>query len=341
MGPGARNDRLWGVLRFSCMTRPKLEPTRRDALATLAGAGVSSLVACERRQAQVTRGPELPVRPREVVQVIDAQPTVEGAGVHLRRSLGSRALPLLDPFLMLDEFHSDRPEDYAPGFPSHPHRGFETVTYMLDGAVEHRDSLGNHGHLGPGWTQWMTAGHGIIHSEMPVHEPRSTLMWGFQLWINLPAAKKMVRPRYQDVAPARIPEVTVDDATVRLVAGELGGRAGPIDGIVTAPQMMDIKLGARGSVRHAIPTAHTAFVYVFDGEAQIGPARTKVTAGQLAVLGPGELFTARAESRARLLSFAGRPIGEPVARYGPFVMNTDDELRQAVDDYRSGRLIQL
>jgi redox-sensitive bicupin YhaK (pirin superfamily) len=303
-------------------------------MVSLAGA----LAACDRYRPWGRQGQTLPVRPREVVQVIDAQPTIEGAGVHLRRSLGSRALPLLDPFLMLDEFHSDRPEDYAPGFPSHPHRGFETVTYMLDGAVEHRDSLGNHGHLGPGWTQWMTAGHGIIHSEMPVHEPSSTLMWGFQLWINLPAAKKLVRPRYQDVAPERIPELAIDDARVRLVAGEAGGKRGPVDGIVTAPQMMDITLGPRGSMRNAIPTSHNAFVYVFDGEAEIGPARTKVTARQLAVLGPGELFTARSTPGARLLSFAGRPIGEPVARYGPFVMNTDEELRQAIEDYQTGRL---
>jgi redox-sensitive bicupin YhaK (pirin superfamily) len=187
----------------------------------------------------------------------------------------------------------------------------------------------------------MTAGHGIIHSEMPVHEPGSTVMWGFQLWINLPAAKKLVRPRYQDVAPGRIPEVAVDDATVRVVAGEVGGKTGPVDGIVTTPQMLDIKIAARGAVRHAVPTSHNAFVYVFDGEAEIGPGRAKVAAGQLAVLGSGELFTARAATGARLLSFAGRPIGEPVARFGPFVMNTDDELRQAVDDYRSGRLIQL
>jgi redox-sensitive bicupin YhaK (pirin superfamily) len=317
-------------------------PTRREALTTLAVAG--GLAACERRRLVMTSEAAGPSRPREVVQVIDAQPTIEGAGVHLRRSLGSRALPLLDPFLMLDEFHSDRPEDYAPGFPSHPHRGFETVTYMLEGAVEHRDSLGNHGHLGPGWTQWMTAGHGIIHSEMPVSEPSSTRMWGFQLWINLPAAKKMVRPRYQDVAPEHIPAVVVDDATVRLVAGEAGGKVGPVDGIVTAPQMMDFALGPRGSVRHAVPASHNAFVYVFEGLAELGAGRAKVVAGQLAALGPGELFTARTANGAsstRLLFFAGRPIGEPVARYGPFVMNTDDELRQAVDDYRTGRLIQL
>jgi redox-sensitive bicupin YhaK (pirin superfamily) len=319
---------------------PQPGPSRREALGALAAAG--ALVACERRRALPGGAAAAPALGREVVNVVDAQPTIEGAGVHLRRSLGSRALPLLDPFLMLDEFHSDRPEDYAPGFPSHPHRGFETVTYMLEGAVEHRDSLGNHGHLGPGYAQWMTAGHGIIHSEMPVHEASSTRMWGFQLWINLPAARKMVPPRYQDVAPGRIPEVTLDDAAVRLVAGAAGGKTGPVDGIVTAPQMLDIKLGPRGSVRHAVPAAHNAFVYVFDGEAELGSAGAKVSAGQLAVLGPGgDHLVARAASGARLLSFAGRPIGEPVARYGPFVMNTDDELRQAVDDYRSGRLTLL
>src|SRR5450432_953569 len=269
---------------------------RRDAIAALALAVPAARSTASWARSASAR--DLPDRQREVTQVIDAQPTIEGAGVHLRRSLGSRALPLLDPFLMLDEFHSDRPEDYAPGFPSHPHRGFETVTYMLDGAVEHRDSLGNHGHLGPGWTQWMTAGHGIIHSEMPVHEPSSTLMWGFQLWINLPAAKKMAPPRYQDVAPGRIPEIALDDATVRLVAGEAGGRVGPVDGIVTAPQMLDIKLGARGSVRHPVPTSHNAFVYVVEGEAEVGPGRARVAAGQLAVLGPGEVFAARAANGA-------------------------------------------
>jgi redox-sensitive bicupin YhaK (pirin superfamily) len=337
---------------------PRDRFSRREAVAALGGAalaagcdrilrppGPRSLEASLGREGSFARSREgslaSPSREREVVQVVDAQPTIEGAGVHLRRALGSRALPLVDPFLMLDEFHSDRPEDYLPGFPSHPHRGFETVTYMLEGAVEHRDSLGNHGHLGPGCAQWMTAGHGIIHSEMPVAESAGTTMWGFQLWVNLPAAKKLVAPRYQDIAPARIPEVEVDDAKVRLVAGALGGRAGPVSGIVTAPQMFEVRLGVRGSVRHDVPASQNAFVYVFDGEALIGPARTKVAAGQLAVLGPGERFVARAESRARLLSFAGEPIGEPVARYGPFVMNTDAELRQAVDDYRSGRLTVL
>jgi redox-sensitive bicupin YhaK (pirin superfamily) len=309
---------------------------RREAMTTLAGAAAAA--GCDRilRAPRPSAAP--PAREREVVAVVDAQPHIEGAGVHLRRSLGTRALPLLDPFLMLDEFHSSNPEDYLPGFPSHPHRGFETVTYMLDGAVEHRDSLGNHGHLGPGCAQWMTAGHGIIHSEMPIAEAVGPNMWGFQLWINLPAAKKMVPPRYQDIPPARIPELDVDDGRVRLVAGTLGGATGPVSGIVTAPQMFELKLERRGSVRHAVPASHNAFVYVFDGEAQLGPARTKVSAGQLAVLGEGDALIARADTRARLLTFAGLPIGEPVARGGPFVMNTDDEIRQAFDDYRSGRL---
>jgi redox-sensitive bicupin YhaK (pirin superfamily) len=320
--------------------------SRRQAVAL--GAGALSAAACRRFGVPLSQPPSEGAaspalnehRAREVTLVVDSQPHVEGAGVHLRRALGSRELSLLDPFLMLDEFHSDKPEDYELGFPSHPHRGFETVTYMLHGAVEHRDSMGNHGHLGPGCAQWMTAARGIIHSEMPVHDPGNPLMWGFQLWINLPAAQKMSRPRYQDIAPALIPDVQVDDAVVRLVAGQVGGKTGPVSGIATAPQMMDIKLGKRGAMRHAVPAGHNAFVFVFEGQAQLGANRTKVSASQLAVLGEGELFTARAESNARLLFFAGRPINEPVARYGPFVMNTEDELRQAVDDYRNGRLVQ-
>jgi len=269
--------------------------------------------------------------------VVEAQPTVEGAGVKLRRALGSRALPMLDPFLLLDEIHSDRPDDYLPGFPTHPHRGFETVTYVLAGAMEHRDSLGNHGHLGPGSAQWMTAGHGIVHSEMPQQD--KGLMWGFQLWVNLPAANKMIRPRYQDIEPARVVETSLGDAAVRLVAGTVSGQRGPVEGIVTAPQMLDLRFPARGSLRHAIPASHTAFVYVIQGRAFVGGARTHVVEGQLAVLGPGDELALGADGPARMLCFAGRPIGEPVARYGPFVMNTDDEIRQAIDDYRSGRLV--
>jgi quercetin 2,3-dioxygenase len=244
---------------------------------------------------------------------------------------------MLDPFLLLDEIHSDDPDDYLPGFPTHPHRGFETVTYVLDGAMEHRDSMGNHGHLGPGSAQWMTAGHGIVHSEMPQQEKGR--MWGFQLWVNLPAADKMIRPRYQDIAPARIVEAMVDDAAVRLVAGQVDGRRGPVEGIVTAPEMLDVSLPPRGSMTRALPATHNAFVYVIAGHVQVGGARTAVSAGQLAVLGPGNLLALRSEVGGRMLCLAGHPIGEPVARYGPFVMNTEDEIRQAVDDYRAGRLV--
>jgi len=318
------------------MPRRPNELDRRDVVKALAlGLPAGALSAC-RMEAPRAALVGLP-RPREVANLVDAQPTTEGAGVRLHRALGSRALPMLDPFLLLDEIHSDNPDDYLPGFPTHPHRGFETVTYVLDGSMEHRDSLGNHGHLGPGSVQWMTAGHGIVHSEMPQQEKGR--MWGFQLWVNLPAANKMIRPRYQDIAPARVVEAMVDDASVRLVAGEVDGRRGPVEGIVTAPEMLDVNLPPRGSMSRALPATHNAFVYVIEGSALIGGARTTVTAGQLAVLGPGDLLALRSDSGGRMLCLAGRPIGEPVARYGPFVMNSDDELRQAVDDYRSGRLV--
>jgi hypothetical protein len=313
-----------------------MHSSRRQIL--LATGAAATLAACKTEEAAApARAPSM--RARDVKQLVDAQATSDGAGVKLRRSLGSRALSMLDPFLMLDEFRSDRPDDYLAGFPSHPHRGFETVTYMIDGAMEHQDSMGNKGRLGPGSIQWMTAGSGIIHSEMPKQE--RGLMWGFQLWVNLPAAKKMTKPRYQDLAPERVETVTIGDATVRLVAGEAGGKRGPVDGIVTAPQMLDFKLGRRGKVEHAIPAGHNAFVYCFEGSAEIGPARTKVGRGQLAVLGSGDGLTAAAlEDGARLLLLAGQPLGEPVARHGPFVMNTDEEIRRAVDDYRAGRLVQ-
>src|SRR5262249_48666864 len=191
-----------------------------------------------------------------------------------RRALGSRALPLLDPFLLLDEIHSENPDDYLPGFPTHPHRGFETVTYMIEGAMEHRDSLGNHGHLGPGSTQWMTAGHGIVHSEMPTAEKADRGFWGFQLWVNLPSSSKMTKPRYQDIAPDRIAQLAVGDATVRLVAGELAGKSGPVDGIVTAPCMLDVTLPPGSRFVHKLAAEHNAFAYVMKGNALLGSGRT-------------------------------------------------------------------
>ncbi len=313
------------------------EISRRQIVLGVPAAAV--LGACSRGEpAPATTTPTPSTRERDVRLVIDAQNVSDGAGVKLRRSLGSRALPMLDPFLMLDEFHSDHPEDYLKGFPDHPHRGFETVTYMIDGAMEHRDSLGNHGHLGPGSTQWMTAGSGIIHSEMPKQE--NGLMWGFQLWVNLPAAHKMNKPRYQDLPAHEIVELTIGDATVRLVAGEAGGRRGPVDGIVTAPQMLDVKLPAHGRFTHPLPPAHNAFVYVFEGAALVGASKKPVARGQLAVLGAGDAVSISSDEGARLLLLAGAPIGEPVARYGPFVMNTDAEIQKAFEDYRAGRLVQ-
>ena len=277
-------------------------------------------------------------RVRNAVRLVDAQPTLEGAGVHLRRSLGSQLLPMLDPFLLLDEVHSDRPEDYLPGFPTHPHRGFETVTYVLDGAVEHRDSMGNHGRLTAGSAQWMTAGRGLVHSEMPGQ--REGGMWLFQFWVNLPRASKWIRPRYQDIAPERVVETHIDDASVRLVAGSLSGRTGPVEGIVTAPQMLDLRFDGRGRASVPIAADHTAFAYVIEGQVKVGSDDAPAHAGQLVVLGAGDLVVAKADSRARMLLVSAKPIGEPVARGGPFVMNTHEEIRQAWDDYRSGRLVE-
>ena len=249
---------------------------------------------------------------------------------------------MLDPFLMLDEFMTDKPEDYLAGFPDHPHRGFETVTYMIHGAMEHKDSIGNRGRLGPGSVQWMTAGSGIIHSEMP--KQHDGLMWGFQLWVNLPAKLKMTKPRYQDIAPEKIPEVEVGDARVRVVAGEIAGQRGPVEGIAVDAQMLDVKLGGKvnATFRHLLPAGHAAFVYVFEGSVLVGASRTKVSRGELAVLGPGDALVASVATSddGRFLLLAGKPIGEPVARYGPFVMNTDAEIRQAISDYQTGRLVQ-
>jgi redox-sensitive bicupin YhaK (pirin superfamily) len=275
---------------------------------------------------------------REAARVLPAVPTRDGAGVRLHRALGHRDLSLLDPFLLLDEFHTDEPNDYLAGFPEHPHRGFETVTYMIHGAMEHRDVLGNQGRLGPGSAQWMTAGKGIIHSEMPKQE--RGLMWGFQLWVNLPRARKLIAPRYQDIAASRIPEVEVDGARVRVVAGTAFGRQGPVDGIDIEPTFVDVALEKGARVTLPVPAGHTCFAFVTDGTARLGPSRREVSAGHLAILERGTSVELWGEGAGgRLLVLAGRPFNEPVARAGPFVMSTEDELRQAFDDYRSGRLL--
>ncbi|MCY1053644.1 pirin family protein [Nannocystis radixulma] len=275
---------------------------------------------------------------REVTAMHPFQPSRDGAGVTIRRALGHRGLPDLDPFLLLDEIRSDRPDEYQAGFPEHPHRGFETVSYVLAGAFEHRDSVGNHGRIGAGATQWMTAGRGIVHEEMPRQQDGGKL-WAFQLWVNLPAAEKMTKPRYQELGPETIPMLTVDDAQVRLVAGELAGQRGPVDGVTVRPLLMDVTLEPGAGLRQPIACDLAAFAYVLEGAARFGGEGRELLKGQVGVLGQGNTLALSSDAGARLLLLAGRPLREPVARRGPFVMNTEDELRQAFADYRSGRLI--
>lgn len=292
------------------------------------------LVACRRSGGDADATPS---SARDVVAVLSAMSTVDGGGVRLARAVGQPALSALDPFLLLDEIRSDRREDWEKGFPRHPHRGFETVTYMIEGAMEHADSVGNHGLLTAGSAQWMTAGRGIVHSEMP--RQREGLLWGLQLWVNLPRRLKMCEPRYQDIAPGRIAEVSSSGARVRVVAGEAAGAKGPVVGIAVAPTMLDVTLDPAGArFEHPLPEAHAAFAYVLSGTARLGASSRAVPAGNVAVLGPGAHLTASADGAARFLLLAAAPIGEPIARRGPFVMNTDAELDQAFDDYRSGRL---
>lgn len=298
--------------------------TRRHLLLSSAALGLS----CATKSS--------PLNVRGITQIVPTQPTKDGAGVALNRALGHRALGMLDPFLLLDSFQSDDPNDYLAGFPEHPHRGFETVTYMIQGAMEHRDILGNQGRLRPGSAQWMTAGHGIVHSEMPKQE--SGMMWGFQLWVNLPASRKMIPPRYQDIDPSLIPELDLEKGKVRVVAGALEGKVGPVSGIDVEPTYLDVALQKGQSLNVPLPRTHTAFVYVSDGAMRVG--NREVTRGNLAVLSAGDVVQLNGEN-GRALLIAGRPINEPVARYGPFVMNTDEEIRQAFADYRNGTLTQL
>jgi quercetin 2,3-dioxygenase len=321
--------------------------SRRQIMAGIAAttsAGV--LLGCRKdptagdEPAQPARGArEGAGRERDVERVVTAQRTSDGAGVRLNRALGGGALAMLDPFLLLDEFQSDDPNDYLAGFPDHPHRGFETVTYMIDGAMEHKDSVGNRGRLVGGSAQWMTAGHGIVHSEMPKQE--RGLMWGFQLWVNLPRARKLIKPRYQDIPPDRIPETMQDGARVRVVAGSAFGTTGPVSGIDVEPMFLDVTVTRGVAFKTALPPGHNAFVFVTDGAVRLGPSKTEVRRGQLAVLGRGgETLGATCDAQSgRMLVLAGRPLNEPVARRGPFVMNTDDEIRQAFEDYRSGKLV--
>jgi redox-sensitive bicupin YhaK (pirin superfamily) len=281
---------------------------------------------------------------RTLQKIIAAVPTSDGAGVKLRRSLGKSQDERLDPFLMLDEFSTDNADDYIAGFPNHPHRGFETVTYMLDGHMLHQDHLGNRGDLKSGDVQWMTAGRGIIHSEMPQQE--SGRMRGFQLWINLPAKEKMKPAGYQDLPAARIPVVELKSGgRVKVIAGTLmaDGRStpGPIQGLTTDPLYFDVELPAGVAFSHAVQPDYSAFVYVFEGGLNVGPADAArpLKTHSAGVLAAGDgIEVVAGEDGARFILLAGRPLREPVVQYGPFVMNTREEIEQAVRDFQSGRL---
>jgi redox-sensitive bicupin YhaK (pirin superfamily) len=277
-------------------------------------------------------------RPRDVERLMDGQPTSDGAGVKLVRVLTQNLQRRLDPFLMLDAFGSESRDDYIGGFPDHPHRGFETVTYMLEGRMRHRDSAGNEGLLTNGAVQWMTAGRGVIHSEMP--EQEDGRMEGFQLWLNLPARDKLCEPWYRDIPSAEIPEAQAEGVRVRVIAGQALGVQGAMQREVTAPTYLDLHLEPGARFDQALPAAHNAFVYVYRGSLVV--ADTEVPRQRMALLAntpgsDGVVLTAGPEG-ARAVLIAGQPLNEPIAQYGPFVMNTNQEIYQAVEDFQAGRL---
>jgi hypothetical protein len=297
--------------------------------------------------------------PRKIRKVFTSKPTIEGAGVHLRRAFGFAETPLFDPFLLLVDFRNNEPQYFIKGFPWHPHRGIETITYMLNGNVEHGDSMGNRGTIGPGDTQWMTAGSGIIHQEMPRGDPGG-VMGGFQLWANLPGSHKMMDPRYRDVKSGKVPEVTnAAGVRTRIICGQVEGETGPVRDVVIDPEYLDIAMPAHTSYTHPTRVGHTVFAYVIEGRACFCGQKTPFSfdaegAGwsdlrispwlqntNLALFDDGDhLVVATEDEPARFLLVAGRPIREPVAWYGPIVMNTRDELRIAFDEYANGTFIK-
>lgn len=279
---------------------------------------------------------------RHLQRVIPSVAASDGAGVKLRRSLGASPALRHDPFLLLDEFFADDPDDYIAGFPPHPHRGFETVTYMLEGHMRHEDHLGHRGDLGPGDVQWMSAARGIIHSEMP--QQTAGRMRGFQLWLNLPAREKMKPAAYRDIRAAEIPAVALaGGGEARVIAGTLGqgdnATAGPIQGLATDPLYLDVRLRAGETFEAPVAPGYNAFIYVYDGEAAIGEADERLPNRAAGLLADGDRVSVQAgSSGARFLLLAGKPLGEPVVQYGPFVMNTREEIDQALADYRAGVL---
>ena len=285
--------------------------------------------------------------PRQIEKIIEPEPVIEGAGVRLKRSIATRRLDSLDPFLLLDHFASSDPRDYQAGFPLHPHRGIETVTYVLWGEVHHRDTLGNSGRIGAGDVQWMTAGRGIMHEEMPQVRPEGIA--GFQLWVNLPAKLKMTAPRYQDIRSAQIPEIKREDgARIRVITGTVDEISGPVTGIAANPTYLDVFVPAHASFIQPIERGHTAFAYVFEGEATFAghdddnEDGTMMSHPRLVVWGDGDhVKVTTGNTPVRFLLVSGKPLHEPIARYGPFVMNTEGEIEQTLRELREGTFVTM
>jgi redox-sensitive bicupin YhaK (pirin superfamily) len=278
---------------------------------------------------------------RKIDRILASKPTIEGAGVHLKRAFGYNEAPLLDPFLLLDDFHSSNPGDYIAGFPWHPHRGIETVTYMLEGFVKHGDSMGNKGIIEPGDVQWMTAGSGIIHQEMP--EGYNGHMWGFQLWVNLPSSHKMMEPRYREVTKEQIPLISIDNnIKIRIISGEVKGIQGPVRDLVVDMEYLDVSMAQDTVFEHSIKKGYRAFAYVIEGSGYFDTEkRISVSSEHLVVYKDGDkVEIASDDKNLRFLLVSGKPLGEPVAWYGPIVMNNQNELDIAFEEYRNGTFIK-
>jgi len=279
---------------------------------------------------------------RMIRRVIKSRPTREGAGVHLKRVFGNNEVPLFDPFLMLDDFRSDNPDHYRAGFPWHPHRGIETITYVLNGDVEHGDSMGNKGIISSGDTQWMTAGSGIIHQEMPRGDYEGR-MEGFQLWSNLPRSHKMMEPRYRDIKSAQVPEVGLENGTkIKVICGRVGKHEGPVKGIISDPEYLDVSVPAKAEFIHPTKLGHTVFAYVIEGQGNFEDAKKHMIGnGTVCLYAEGDhIAVTTAHDPVRFLLISGKPIGEPVAWYGPIVMNSDEELQLAFEEYQNGTFIK-
>jgi hypothetical protein len=278
---------------------------------------------------------------RKIEAILPARDTIEGAGVHLRRAFGNREVPRLDPFLLLDDFRSENPAEYVAGFPWHPHRGIETVTYMLGGAVEHEDSIGNQGVVGPGDVQWMTAGNGIIHQEMP--KPLDGFMGGFQLWVNLPSDRKMMDPRYQEVKKAGIPEVSpAKGVRVKVIAGEVAGVQGPVRDILVDPEYLDVRVEPRTTFEHPVRRGDTVFAYALSGRGKFDEESGEVVDSEnLVLFKDGDRMRVEAlDTPLRFLLISGKPLREPVAWWGPIVMNNRRELEVAIEEFQNGTFIK-